>query len=142
MPLADLLSVSTMTLATSDPDGLPHAAPVYFAAGENLHLYFFSDPKSKHNLHVANHPHAAVALYPICTHWEDIRGLQMHGQVQQVAQGPDWEIGWETYAAKFPFVKELKDIVAGNSLYVFIPQWLRLVDNTQGFGFKEEWTIP
>jgi hypothetical protein len=140
--LTDLLSASTMTLATSGTDGAPHATPVYFAADENLHLYFFSDPQSLHGQHVAHHPRAAASLYPLCSGWEDIRGLQMQGEIHPVEQGAAWDAGWEIYAAKFPFVKGLKDIVASNTLYVFIPHWVRLVDNRRGFGFKQEWTIP
>ena len=140
--IINLLSISTMTLATSDPDGGPNAAAVYFAADDDLHLYFFSDPGSQHSQHVAYNPRAAVALFPLCLGWEDIRGLQMRGEVHLVERGPEWDVGWEIYAAKFPFVKELKEIIASNTLYVFIPHWVRQVDNSRGFGFKQEWTIP
>lgn len=139
--ITDLISVSTMTLATTSLEGVPHAAPLYFAADGELHLYFFSDPRSQHIRYVTHHPSAAVTLYPLCSRWEDIRGLQMQGEVQLVNQGLEWAEGWEIYAAKFPFVSKLKDIVDSNTLYVFIPHWVRLVDNRRGFGFKQEWTL-
>ena len=138
----DLLSLSTMTLATSGVYGSPHAAPVYFAADQALHLYFFSDPDSLHSRHLAENPRAAAAIYPECHDWRDIRGLQLHGQVHPVPPGPEWDAAWELYAAKFPFVSELRLVVEVNVLYGLTPGWVRLVDNRRGFGFKQEWDLP
>jgi len=139
---ADLLAVSAMSLATVDGQGQAHAAPVYFAAGEQLCLYFFSDPASRHGQDLERDPHAAAAIYPECSGWQEIRGLQLHGEVQRLPPGSQWEAGWACYTAKFPFVVEMRAIVARNALYVFKPVWVRLVDNRQGFGFTQEWTLP
>ena len=146
-PLAEFLPLSTLTLATSGPNGEPHAAPVYFAASHNnsltpkapLRLYFFSDIKSQHAQDVARTPLSAVALYPECQGWRDIRGLQMHGETLQVPPGAEWDQAWEVYQVKFPFVTAFKAVVARNILYGFTPHWIRLVDNRRGFGFKVEW---
>jgi len=138
----DLLSLSTMTLATSGPSGEPHAAPVYFAAAETLYLYFFSDPHSQHSLDLARDARAAAAIYPECRDWRDIRGLQLHGEVHPVPPGLEWDAAWVLYAAKFPFVSGLKAVVERNVLYAFTPRWVRLVDNRRGFGFKQEWDLP
>ena len=149
----DLLLVSTMTLATQGPEG-PHAAPVYFAAqpssglkallaqgGAGLRLYFFSDPESLHGRQLAANPQAAAAIYPAAEGWQDIRGLQIRGQVLRLPPGPDWESAWQCYQAKFPFVTVLKQAVAINAMYAFIPTWLRLVDNARGLGFRQEWKL-
>jgi uncharacterized protein YhbP (UPF0306 family) len=138
----NLLSTSTMTLATTGVNGETHAAPVYFVADEDLQLYFFSVPDSQHAQDVAHRPAAAVAFYPECFSWEDIRGVQMRGEVHQVEPGMDWDRAWKLYQSKFPFVSALKEIVAQNALYVFTPSWVRLVDNQRGFGYKQEWTLP
>lgn len=130
-----------MTLATRGPDGEPHAATVYFAADERLHLYYFSDPESQHGRDIIHDHRAAVAFHPECEGWEDISGVQMRGEVQMVQSGYEWDRAWEIYVEKFPFVSELQDVVAQNQLYVFIPAWVRLVDNRKGFGFKQEWTL-
>jgi uncharacterized protein YhbP (UPF0306 family) len=140
-PFQDLLALDAMTLATQGAEG-PHAAPVFFAADEALRLYFFSDPHSQHSLHLAQDPRAAVAFYPAAQDWNEIHGLQMQGQVRLLEQGAQWDQGWACYRAKFPFVDALKAVVAQNALYVFIPRWIRLVDNRRGFGFKQEWVLP
>jgi len=141
-PFLPLLSLSTMTLATHGVDGEPHAAPVYFAASDDLRLYFFADPDSQHAQDLATDPRAAATLDPEVSSWQEIRGLQMRGEVARVPRGAEWEAAWEGYAAKFPFVRSLKAVVSRNDLYVFIPHWVRLVDNRRGFGFKQEWSLP
>ena len=138
----NLLSTSTMTLATTGVNGISHAAPVYFVADEDLQLYFFSDPESQHAQDIAHQAAAAVAFYPECFSWEDIRGVQMRGEVHLVEPGAAWDRAWLLYQSKFPFVSALKEIVAQNAMYVFIPDWIRLVDNQRGFGYKQEWTLP
>jgi hypothetical protein len=140
--LAEFLALSTMTLATSGADGAPHAAPVYFAAGERMRLYFFSDADSQHSRDLAENPRAAAAIYPECRGWQDIRGLQLRGEARRVEPGTEWQAAWARYAARFPFVRRLKAAVAASTLYVFEPRWARLSDNRRGFGYKEEWDLP
>lgn len=148
LQIEELLQVSTLTLATTGPEGVPHAAPLYFVAtgrltdtAQPLRLYFFSDPNSRHGQHLAQRPQAAAALYPESDSWLTIRGLQMHGEVRPVEPGPEWEQAWAAYESKFPFVRDLQSVVARNTLYAFFPSWVRRVDNRQGFGFKEEYEI-
>lgn len=140
--IGDLLQVTTMALATTGEDGEPHSASVFFAADEQLNLHFFSDPDSQHGMDVARDPRAAVSFYAESQRWQDIRGIQMRGVVLPTPPGPGWERAWEIYAAKFPFVTGLEHVVARNQFYAFVPHWIRLVDNRQGFGYKVEWLRP
>ncbi len=137
--LKEIFSATTMTLATVSPEGEPHAAPVYFAADEALDCYFFSAADSQHSRDLRADPRAAVALYPECRDWQEIRGAQLRGTVQPVPRGDHWDRAWGLYLEKFPFVADLGEAVSSNQLYVFEPIWQRLVDNRQGFGFKLEW---
>lgn len=138
----ELLQTSTMSLATVGADGMPHAAAVYFAAGPDLQLFFFSAEDSQHARDLMRDPRAAAAIYPECFDWQDIRGLQLRGEAYPLERGPAWQAAWQLYCAKFPFVAGLKPIVARNLLYAFQPHWMRHVDNRRRFGFKEEWTLP
>ena len=130
-----------MTLATTGQDGEPYAAAVYFAADSQLQIYFFSSPASQHGRNLGHQPKAAIAFSPDCHSWEEIRGVQMRGHVQLLHAGSGWDYAWQTFASKFPFVRDLSDVVEQNWLYVFKPDWVRVIDNRQGFGFKQEWTI-
>lgn len=139
-PPSDLLALPAMTLSYTGEDGLPHSAPLYFAAGEDGRLYFYSDPDSRHALRAAGGCPAAVSIHPVVEGWEEIRGLQMEGEARPVADAGEREAAWELYRRKFPFTAGMKDLVDANALHVFIPRWTRLVDNLRGFGFKEERT--
>jgi 4-hydroxy-3-polyprenylbenzoate decarboxylase len=129
-----------MTLATSGPEGAPYAATVYFAATLEHTLYFFSAEDSQHAMNLAANPRAAITIYPLVEGWQEIRGLQLRGSVQCVPPGEEWDRAWALYLAKFPFVAEMKEIVAKNTLHAFRPEWMRFTDNRRGFGYKEEWT--
>ena len=138
----DLLKNSTMTLATTDLQGNPHAAPVYFVSLEqdqHLRLYYFSGEDSQHSQQINQNPKVAAAIYPKCQGWRDIKGLQLSGEAFLVESKVEWEVAWEQYQIKFPFVGSLKAAVIQNKMYVFIPSWIRLLDNSQGFGYKQEW---
>ncbi len=137
-PPADLLALPALTLATSAPDGSPHAAPVYFAAEGARRLYFFSAADSLHSRHLAANPRAAAALYPLVSGWQEIQGLQLRGSVRSVPPGEEWQHAWDLYLAKFPFAAQLQDALARTSLYALDLDWVRWVDNRRGFGFKEE----
>jgi uncharacterized protein YhbP (UPF0306 family) len=137
--LEKLLGLSTMTLATSSTEGGAHAADVYFACDEQLSLYFFSDPESQHSSDIQRDARAAVTIHADRKGWEQILGVQMRGHCEAISTSGVWEQAWEVYLAKFPFVSNLEEVIKVNQLYGFSPDWIRLVDNSQGFGFKQEW---
>ncbi len=138
-----LWNLPVMTLATTGADGTPHAAAVYFAANQDhQQLYFFSAQDSQHSLDLEVHAKAAATIQSEVNDWRKIRGLQMRGEVERVPVGENWEQAWQCYRAKFPFVQELQSVLEKNSFYRFRPNWIRLIDNQRGFGFKEEWTRP
>jgi uncharacterized protein YhbP (UPF0306 family) len=147
-PYEELFQVAAMTLSTNDPQIGPCAAPVYFVARWQVQaespwrLYFFSEAASQHARSIARVGRAAAAIYPECTGWQDIRGLQLRGRAHLLPKSDEWELAWQAYCVKFPFVAQLKPIVARNELYAFTPAWIRLVDNRRGFGYKQEWTFP
>ena len=131
-----------MTLATADLQGNPHAAPVYFAAVDTegyWKIYFFSDEHSQHSCHIGQNPKTAAAIYPECRGWQDIKGLQLYGETCLVEADVEWDSAWRHYQDKFRFVHSMKTVVAQNQLYVFTPNWIRFLDNSQGFGYKKEW---
>lgn len=137
----ELLQLSTMTLATVNHDGRVHSAPVFFVAEGSHKFFFFSERHTQHSRDMQENPLAAVSIYPECYDWREIRGVQMHGMVVAVERGSEWEAAWSQYSQKFPFVTNLKRIVSKNDLYVFLPSWIRLVDNRRRFGYKKEWLI-
>lgn len=56
--------------------------------------------------------------------------------------GAERAAGWRVYLSRFPFVAEserLRHALERTTLWELRPDWLRLIDNGQGFGHKEEW---
>jgi uncharacterized protein YhbP (UPF0306 family) len=135
----DLLLLNAMTIATNGEDGEPHAAAVYFVSDDQINLYFFSNAVSQHSLDIDYDPRAAVVVNGEDAGWQEIYGLQMRGVIKVVQSEIKSQGGWELYRRKFPFVTGLQKIILENQMYVFIPFWIRLIDNRRGFGFKQEW---
>ena len=131
---------STLTLATTTPGGLPQAAPLFFAAAADGSLLFVSDATSRHGSNIAVSGRAAVAIYGEAWRWNEIAGLQMEGSVSAIPAGPEREAAWETYKAKFPFVVEFEEEVSRSNFYRFTPRWVRLIDNSVRFGYKQEFS--
>lgn len=139
---------STATLATVGPAG-PWAAAVFFASDAELRLYFVSDPNTRHGRDLAADPRVSATVHGDCAAWSEIRGLQIEGTVE-ILEGAARTLGLECYLARFPEVKALLErpgtpdeaLIAKRlqaaSLYRLTPRWIRVIDNTRGFGFKDE----
>lgn len=139
-----------MTLATVGPDGAPQAAAVFYAADEDLNLYFLSSPTSRHSQNLARTPRVAATVHADGQAWQAIRGLQIEGTARQVDGARALAHAARVYAGRFEFLKGLLGAgdaggpavlagpVASSRFYVLRPTWMRLIDNTQGFGYKEE----
>jgi uncharacterized protein YhbP (UPF0306 family) len=136
----ELIQLSTMALATGLNQS-PHVAPVFFVADSEYKLYFFSGRDCQHSRDLEVNATSAVAIYPETNDWRVIRGLQMRGQAWNILPGAEWSYAWGLYQEKFSFVRDLTRIVKDNMLYVFTPEWIRLVDNREGFGYKKEWSM-
>jgi uncharacterized protein YhbP (UPF0306 family) len=65
----------------------------------------------------------------------------MEGEAAIIPAGQAWSDVWERYRAKFPFVDDFQAEVSRSNFYVLTPRWVRLIDNSQGFGHKVELTL-
>ncbi len=148
---------TTMSLATVSPEGLPQSAAVFYATDDDLNLYFLSEPNSRHGCNLKQNPRAAVTIHADGQAWQEIRGLQIEGTVDWVAGLGQTALAAKVYATRFDFLKGLLDAaggsfrsdasdeavtlsgaLAGSRFLVLRPTWIRLIDNTLGFGHKEE----
>ena len=140
---------NTMTLATVDAAGAPHAAAVFYAADEALNLIFVSSPNSRHSLNLAHQPRVAATVQADNQAWQAIRGLQIEGTAQMIESAAELARAAWVYAGRFEFLRgllggdnggpaELRGPLASSRFYVLRPSWIRLIDNTLGFGHKEE----
>jgi uncharacterized protein len=138
-------SVTTVTLACC-VDDQPWAADVYFAR-QGFDLIFFSSPRSRHSKVLASNARAAATIHGEYEKWQQIKGLQLEGNVQPVTGAVALGRATTTYLKRYPFVRDFlsnpasisKEAIAKISkvaLYVFRPAIVRYVDNSVGFGTR------
>ena len=146
---AFLAQHNTMTLATVDAAGAPHAAAVFFAADDALNLYFLSSPNSRHSVNLARQPLVAATIQSDNQAWQTIQGAQVEGTARMVEGPAELVRAVQIYARRFEFLRGLLDgessgpavlrgPLASSRFFILQPAWIRLIDNTQGFGHKEE----
>jgi len=132
---------STLTLASLGPEGEPMAASLFFAADDELRLYWVSGASSRHSRNLNRDARAAITVHAQTWAWGDIVGVQMEGVVSVTPPGAAWQAAWDLYRAKFAFVDEFQAEISRSNFYVFSPRWVRMVNNSLGFGHKDEITF-
>ncbi|MBM2804572.1 MAG: hypothetical protein HW419_2465 [Deltaproteobacteria bacterium] len=136
---------NTMTLATSAGDS-PWAATVFFAS-DDLRLYFFSAPESRHCQNLAANARVAVTIQEDYKDWRTIKGIQLEGRVTLVDGVLEKAKAMAIYAIKYPdVIKLFTDPSSGVfhkaflkvKFYCVVPEKLFFIDNEQGFGKRQE----
>ena len=130
---------NTMTLATVGKKGISAAAVFYSETQQCDYLLFVSSPNSEHIANLGMDTKCAATIQNDGLEWEIIKGLQIKGIVE-LADENDWDI----YFKKFPYIKENKTLsnsLKKVNLYKFIISWARLIDNSKGFGNREEYNF-
>ncbi|WP_415950143.1 pyridoxamine 5'-phosphate oxidase [Streptomyces sp. KLOTTS4A1] len=145
--LEALAEHSTLNLAYIDGDGQPQACAVFYALSDTGSLLFLSSPSTVHGAVLADRsPTAAVAFTAQADRqtWTTIRGVQGRGIGRRVPEEAE-AAARGAYLRAFPYVAEdprLAAAVGSATLWELVPVWLRVIDNGQGFGHKEEWRRP
>ena len=129
-----LESHHVLTLATGDEGGA-WAASLFYASDDALNLYVLSDPATRHGRAIAHDAIVAVTVHGETREWMAIQGIQLRGAAGEVKEA---EEVFARYTEKFPFVAALIPAGGPHRFYQITPRWIRLIDNSQGLGFKEE----
>jgi len=143
-----LKSHNTMTLATCAGD-VPWAATVFFAS-DDLRLYFFSAPESRHCQNLTVNQRVAVAIQEDYKDWREIKGIQLEGSVALVDGLVEKANAMAIYAIKYPDVIKLFTNPDSGvfykaflkvKFYCVTPDKVFFIDNAQGFGKRQELAI-
>ncbi len=133
---------NVMSLASQGDEGVWAAAVFY--ANDGFAACFLSAPTSRHCRNLAKDPRASATVNEDYADWPDIKGVQMEGIVSVLA-GAEEEKARRLYGAKFPLVGNLAQapLAIVNALakvrwYKFVPQRLYFIDNSVGFGHRDE----
>jgi uncharacterized protein YhbP (UPF0306 family) len=146
--LSYLETHNTMTLGTCSGD-VPWAATVFYAS-DDLCLYFFSVPDSRHCQNLAANPRVAVTVQEDYHDWRRIKGIQLEGTAILVDSMIEKAKAMAIYARKYPEVIKLFTNPASGlfykaflkvKFYCVIPEKVFFIDNEQGFGKRQELVI-
>jgi len=131
-----------MSLATSGEEGLWAAALFY--ASEAFELYFLSAPSTRHAINIEANARVCATIQEDYRSWRDIKGIQLAGIATRL-QGAQRLAAIECYERKFPFVhdapgmaRELASALRRVNWYRVIPDRVAFVDNSLGFGHRDE----
>jgi len=142
----------TATLATTGAVG-PWAAAVFFASDDELNLYFVTDPGTRHGRDLAAGGRVAAAIHADAASWNEIRGLQLEGLARPVSE-TERPAALAAYLGKFPEIRRvfeaprddtergLQRRLAAITLWRLAPERIRVIDNRERFGWKEELRLP
>jgi uncharacterized protein len=137
--LAYLANHHVMTLATQGPEGVWAAAVFY--VNEGFEFYFLSAGHTRHARNMAGSDRVAATIQEDYHDWAAIKGIQMEGPVQMLA-GEERRIAIEIYAKRFGFfnqpVQAIETALARVNWYRLSPDRLYMVDNSHGFGHRDE----
>ena len=136
-----LRSQNTLALATISESCAPRVTPLYYLAGDDLKLYWFSSRASEHSRSLRRNAQAAVAVYRPSQSWREIRGAQMRGRATEARDAAVRRAIEEAYARRFGLGRILRAALKKSTLYVFEPEWVRYVDNSRRLGAKLETRI-
>ena len=131
-----------MTLASHGDEGVWAAAVFY--ANDGFAIYFLSSPTSRHGSNLAGNPRVSAAVHEDYSDWSKIKGVQMEG-IASVLAGEEEEAARRLYGAKYPVVGKLElapaaivKALAKVRWYKLVPERLYFIDNSAGFGHREE----
>lgn len=119
-----------LTLATTDDSGIPYVANCFYAYDAKRNIFIFtSDETTAHGAHLASRKDVALSIVLETRIVGRVQGLQVVG----IAERGDEEAK-RRYLRRFPYAA-----AAPLTLWMVRPTYLKLTDNTLGFGKKLIW---
>ena len=119
-----------LTLATASSEGVPYCAACFYAYDKRRNLIIFtSDDTTYHAQQMAANSTVAVAINLETRIVGKVQGIQICGTVRR---GDETEKS--VYIKRFPYAA-----LAPLNIWVVEPTFMKLTDNTLGFGKKLIW---
>ena len=119
-----------LTLATATGDGVPYCAACFYAYDkERNRLIFTSDDKTNHAQQMLQNTNVAIGITLETRIVGKVQGVQICGKAER---GSDEDK--RVYIKRFPYAA-----LAPLNIWAVEPSFIKLTDNTLGFGKKLIW---
>jgi len=132
-----------MALATNGEAGL-HAANLFYAR-DGLSLIWVSDSGTRHSQDLINNPMVAATVAPDVSDYHAVRGVQIAGNAHLVNELGERDRLLSLLAKRYKFLASvenesdrMKSAFEKAGIYRLTPSRIVLIDNSRGFGHKEE----
>jgi uncharacterized protein len=128
-----IVSHRLLTLATTEGH-LPFCCNVFYVFHpEKRNFYFMSSSETKHVQDAITQPMVAGTIVSGDVNIANIQGIQFTGRFFQ-PKGDEFDNGSILYMKKFPLAHFIS-----SSLWTIEPDFIKMTDNTLGFGKKILW---
>ena len=125
-----IASHHVLTLATSSADGKPYCCNIFYAYDKTEGTFIFtSDDHTHHAQMMTDNPQVAASIVLETRIVGKVQGLQITGHIEKAKDGDKI-----LYIKKFPYAA-----VADLQLWRLEADFMKLTDNTLGFGKKLIW---
>ena len=119
-----------LTLATATSDGVPYCAACFYAYDkERNRLIFTSDDKTNHAQQMLQNANVAIGITLETRVVGKVQGVQICGKVERGNEEDK-----KVYIKRFPYAA-----LAPLNIWAVEPSFIKLTDNTLGFGKKLIW---
>lgn len=119
-----------LTLATATADGMPYCAACFYAYDkERNRLVFTSDEKTNHAQQMLQNSNVAIGITLETRIVGKVQGVQICGKAEQGNEEDK-----RVYIKRFPYAA-----LAPLNIWAVEPTFIKLTDNTLGFGKKLIW---
>jgi uncharacterized protein YhbP (UPF0306 family) len=88
-----------MVLATADPNGLPWAAPVYYAPSEYREFFWVSKPEARHSRNIAERPEVSIVIFDSSVPIGTGQGVYMSAHAEEL-EGGEREHGTDVFSRR------------------------------------------
>jgi uncharacterized protein YhbP (UPF0306 family) len=141
-PWRRLIDTSKVMSIAVGSNGTAWSAPVYYLFDAKM-FYFFSNPESRH-IKLSNAGLASASIFRDDPDIKNLAGIQMSGTILKAPLNAESVMVAKRYCTLFNISGNAKDILSffaskfHASLYCFEPQIIYYMDNSKGFGSREE----
>jgi nitroimidazol reductase NimA-like FMN-containing flavoprotein (pyridoxamine 5'-phosphate oxidase superfamily) len=88
-----------LVLGTADKDGVPWAAPVYFAPRDYREFFWVSKPEARHSQNIVERPHVSIVIFDSSVPIGTGQGVYMSALASELA-GDEQAAALEVYSRR------------------------------------------